>query len=68
MTDNSILVSVILPVYKAENYIMRCLRTIGLQTLKGVEYIFVDDASPDRSADIIRNFLRPLRSTDRNTA
>lgn len=55
-------VSVILPVYKAEPYLERCLRSLAAQTLTGVEYLFVDDASPDRSADIINDFFekKPL--------
>lgn len=53
----NIIVTVILPVYKAEKYIDRCLRSISNQTFKGAEYIFIDDASPDRSADIIRDFF-----------
>jgi len=52
-----ILVSVILPVYKADKYIERCLCSIGAQTMSGVEYIFVDDASPDRSSAIISDFF-----------
>ena len=50
-------ISVILPVYKAESYIRRCLRSISAQTMKGVEYIFVDDASPDASAAVIEEFF-----------
>ncbi len=52
-----ILVSVIIPVYKAEKYLDRFLQSIRRQTMKGVEYIFVDDASPDRSAEFILNFF-----------
>lgn len=47
-------VSVIIPVYKVENYIGRCVRSLMEQTLRDVEFIFVDDASPDRSMDIVR--------------
>lgn len=50
-------ISVILPVYKAEPYLERCLRSLAAQTLGGVEYLFVDDASPDRSAAIIADFF-----------
>ena len=36
-------VSVIIPVYKVERFIVRCAVSLMEQTLKEVEYIFVDD-------------------------
>ena len=42
-------VSVIIPVYKVEDYIGRCCRGLFSQTLESIEYIFIDDCSPDRS-------------------
>ncbi len=61
-----ILISVIIPVYKAEKYIDRFLQSVGRQTMKGVEYIFVDDSSPDRSAEIIHLFFEnnPLAGSE----
>ena len=47
-------VSVIIPVYKVEAFVERCVRHLMEQTLQDVEFIFVDDASPDGSMDIIR--------------
>ena len=47
-------VSVILPIYKVEPFIERCVRSLMEQTLDSVEFIFVDDASPDQSAAIAR--------------
>ena len=47
-------VSVIVPVYKVENYIGRCVRSLMEQTYRDVEFLFVDDASPDRSMEIVR--------------
>ena len=47
-------VSVIIPVFKVSNYIERCACSLLEQTLKDVEYIFVDDASPDDSIDIVK--------------
>lgn len=40
-------VSVIVPVYKVEKYLNRCLESIVIQTLKDIEIILVDDGSPD---------------------
>ncbi len=50
-------VSVIIPVYKVEKYISRCVRSLMEQTLPDVEYVFVDDASPDKSIDILEDVL-----------
>lgn len=40
-------VSVIIPVYKTEKYLNRCLESLKSQTLKEIEIIIVDDGSPD---------------------
>ena len=50
-------VSVIIPVYKAEKYIERCCASLFGQTLDCVEYIFVDDKSPDDSIALIQKVL-----------
>lgn len=56
-------VSVVIPVYKVEKYIERCVRSLMEQTLRDVEFIFVDDASLDNSMEIVR---RVVREYDRN--
>ena len=51
-------VSVCVPVYKVEAYVERCARSLFEQTMKdGIEFIFVDDCSPDGSMDVIRRVL-----------
>lgn len=50
-------VSVIIPVYKAEQFIERCARSLFEQTLDSIEYIFVNDCSPDRSMDVLLSVL-----------
>lgn len=47
------LVSVIIPFFKVEPFVERCTRSLMEQTLPEVEFIFVDDASPDGSRAII---------------
>ena len=55
---SAIRVSVCIPVYKVEKYIERCARSLFEQTLKdGIEFIFVDDCSPDRSIEILKRVL-----------
>jgi len=58
-------VSVIIPVYKVEKFIERCTRSLMEQTLADVEYIFVDDASPDSSIAVLHQVLAyyPERSS-----
>ena len=47
-------VSVCVPVYGVEKYIERCARSLFEQTMKeGIEFIFVDDCTPDRSMEIL---------------
>ena len=46
------MISVIVPVYKAEKYIHRCIDSILNQTLTDIELILVDDGSPDNSGVI----------------
>lgn len=50
-------VSVIIPVYNVANYIERCARSLFEQTLDDMEFIFVDDASPDNSVQILQETL-----------
>lgn len=41
------LISVIVPVYKVEQYLYRCVESIQHQTYRNIEIILVDDGSPD---------------------
>lgn len=50
-------VSVVIPVYNAEKYIERCVRSLFGQTLDNLEYIFVDDCSPDHSIEVMERVL-----------
>jgi len=46
------LISVIVPVYRVEKYLDRCLQSITAQTYRNLEIILVDDGSPDSSGAI----------------
>ncbi len=52
-------VSVILPVYKAEKYIAATVQSVLEQTYKNFEILIIDDASPDKSIDICKQFTDP---------
>jgi glycosyltransferase involved in cell wall biosynthesis len=49
--------SIIVPVYKVEPYIIRCLQSIQAQTVQDFELIVVDDCTPDLSAKLAEKFL-----------
>ena len=46
-------ISVVVTVYNVEKYIQRCIESIQNQTVKDIEIIVVDDATPDNSMDIV---------------
>ncbi len=46
------LVSVVVPVYNAENYLDSCIASVLSQTMKSFELLLVDDGSTDRSGGI----------------
>lgn len=50
-------VSVIIPVYGVEKYIERCARSLFEQTLDDIEFLFIDDCTPDNSIDVLNNVL-----------
>lgn len=49
--------SIIVPIYKVEDYIVRCMEGILHQDLEDYEVIAVDDGSPDRSVEILQEYL-----------
>lgn len=56
--ERQTLVSIIIPVYGVEKYIERCARSLFEQTMSdGIEFIFVDDATPDNSIEILLKII-----------
>ena len=51
-------ISVIIPIYKVEQFIVRCAVSLMEQTLREIEYIFVDDATPDNSIVLLGEVLK----------
>lgn len=49
-------VSVIVPIYNSEKYLERCILSLINQTLRDIEIILVNDATPDNSMDIVRKY------------
>lgn len=51
-------VSVIIPVYNAEQYLPKCLDSVINQSLKEIEIICVDDGSTDNSLEILKEYAK----------
>ncbi len=49
-------VSVIVPVYNSEKYLKDCLDSLVKQTLEDMEIIAIDDASTDKSLEILKDY------------
>lgn len=50
--------SIIVPVYKVQQYIERCARSLFMQTLvEDIEYLFIDDCSPDDSILVLEKVI-----------
>lgn len=58
MNETTPKISVIVPVYKAEAYLHRCVDSILAQTFQDFEVLLVDDGSPDRSGEICDEYAR----------
>jgi len=50
------LISVVVPVYKVEAYLTRCLDSLCRQSLVNIEIILINDASPDRCGAICEEY------------
>ena len=50
-------VSILVPVYKVEQYMERCSRSLFEQSYPNLEYVFVDDCSPDRSIEVLKRVM-----------
>ncbi len=52
------LITVIIPVYKVENYIDKCMESVLTQSYKNLEILLVDDGSPDRCGVICDEYAK----------
>lgn len=52
------LISVIVPIYKVEKYLKKCVESILEQTYSNLDIILVDDGSPDNCGDIMEKFRK----------
>lgn len=52
MNQENPLISVVIPIYKVEDFLNRCIETVVNQTYNNLEIVLVDDGSPDTCGDI----------------
>ena len=52
------LISIIVPIYKVENYLCKCIKSICNQSYDNLEIILVDDGSPDKCGEICDDFKK----------
>lgn len=51
-------ISILTPIYGVEKYIEQCARSLFEQSYAPIEYIFVDDCTPDKSIGILQSLLK----------
>ena len=66
MSEKIPAVSVIIPLYNAENFIGECLTSLLNQTLKNIEIIVVDDCSTDNSLAVTEKFIPAFEAKNKN--
>ena len=50
-------ISIIVPVYKVEEYLSQCIDSILVQTFTNFELLLVDDGSPDRCGEMCEEYV-----------
>jgi len=56
--QTAVKVSVIIPVYNAENYLHQCLESVADQTLQEIEIFCINNGSTDGSSEILKEFKK----------
>ena len=55
-------VSVIVPIYNVEKYLLRCIDSLIAQSLKDIEVILVDDGSPDQCPQLCDEYAEQYKN------
>ena len=62
MENNPIVVSIIVPIYKKEEYLEQCIESLVHQTYPNLDIILIDDGSPDQCGEICDNYAKQYES------
>lgn len=55
-------VSIIVPIYGVEQFVVRCVQSLFSQTLDNIEFIFIDDCTPDDSMFLLEKEINKNRT------
>ena len=55
---NDVKISIIMPVYKVEEYVGKAIESIQAQTFADWEFLIVDDGTPDNSGEICDEYAK----------
>lgn len=60
MKKQDVQISIIVPIYKVEKYLVRCVESLIAQDFLSLEIILIDDGSPDRCGEICDNYAKKM--------
>ena len=63
--NQSVKVSILVPFYKVEKYVGRCVDSLFSQTYTNIEYVFVNDCTPDNSMEVINEYIDKYGVSDK---
>lgn len=63
--EQKIKVSILVPFYKVEKYVGRCVESLFTQTYQNIEYVFVNDCTPDKSMEVINEKIEKYGMTSK---
>lgn len=57
-SDTNIELSVVLPMYNVERYLSQCIESVTAWKAEYIEFLFVDDGSPDNCVEIVKQYAK----------
>ena len=62
---NNLKVSILVPFYNVEEFVGRCVESLFTQSYSNIEYVFVNDCTPDKSMDVINGCIKKYDIAER---